>query len=211
MKIKIPPKKQIVIYLLSIFLMILLFNFLTPLLADDFGYSFGTDGKIKNILDIVGYQVWHYFNWGGRTVAHFIAQLFLLLPKWIFSICNSAVYVLLVYLIYLHAKGDKEENPIMIPIIHLFLWFSLPVFGQTFLWLIGSCNYLWTSVIILAFLLPFRKNIDKKDSPILIVTMFLIGIIAGWTNENSAVGLIVSIALLIICYKTNKSKNKIKK
>lgn len=47
MKIKIPPKKQIVIYLLSIFLMILLFNFLTPLLADDFGYSFGTDGKIK--------------------------------------------------------------------------------------------------------------------------------------------------------------------
>lgn len=211
MKINIPPKKQIIIYLSSIFLMILLFNFLTPLLTDDFGYSFGKDGRIQNIVDIVIYQKWHYFNWGGRTVAHFIAQIFLILPKWVFNICNSLVYVALVYLIYLHAKGDKETNPIMIPIIHLFLWFSLPVFGQTFLWLIGSCNYLWTSVIILAFLLPFRQNIDRKDSPMLIIRMFLIGIIAGWTNENTAFGLIISIALLILHYKKSKAKNKIKK
>ena len=123
--------------------MMLTLNVFTPLIAYDYSYSFGIDGRLKNIIDVIEKQINHYFTWGGRIVAHIIAQSFLLFPKIIFSIANTVIYTLLIYVIYLNAKGEnKEHKPGMLLLIHLILWFTLPVFGQTCLWLIGSCNYL---------------------------------------------------------------------
>ena len=85
-KINLSKRKQIILILICIFVMMLLLNILTPLLADDFSYSFNTDGeKLSSFLDVLDYQVTHYFQWGGRTVAHTIAQVFLLFPKIFFS------------------------------------------------------------------------------------------------------------------------------
>ena len=130
---------------------------------------------------------------GGRTVAHIIAQSFLLFPKIIFSIANTSIYTLLIYVIYLNAKGEnKEHKPRMLLLIHLVLWFTLPVFGQTCLWLIDSCNYLWTTCIMLLFIYFYRTS-TVKDSLLKSVSFLLLGLIAGWTNENTAVGLIIII------------------
>ena len=188
--IKISKTTQIKIYLIIIFLSMLLLNILTPLIADDYSYALNLNNEqLNGIKDIIEYQINHYLTWGGRTVAHTIGQLFLLLPKIVFSFCNSFVYTILVYLIYKHAKLDKEDKPLLIPILHLLMFFTIPVLGQTTIWLIGSCNYLWTTTIIAFFLLQYRKN--EKDTKLKTVLMFLFGIIAGWTNENTAVGLIV--------------------
>jgi len=206
-KSKISNKSLVLIMLGCIFLLMLILNYLTPLIADDFSYSFGLDGRIKDFVDIVQNQFHHYFNWGGRVVAHFIGQTFLMFPKIIFSILNAAMYTLLVWLIYANAKGSHDDNPKMIIIINLALWFVLPVFGQTCLWLIGSCNYLWTMVIILAFSLVYRKNVIK-DSIFSIMGLLLLGIIAGWTNENTSFGLIVLIFGLLLFAKRNGEKLK---
>lgn len=211
-KINLSKRKQIILILICIFVMMLLLNILTPLLADDFSYSFNTDGeKLSSFLDVLDYQVTHYFQWGGRTVAHTIAQVFLLFPKIFFSIMNTFVYVLLVYLIYLHSKGfNKEEKLAILILIHFGLWFLLPVFGQTCFWLIGSCNYLWTTTLILLFLWIIR-NSSQKESILKTIAMFLFGIIVGWTNENTAFGLIIiTIGTLMISKKENK-KTKILK
>lgn len=90
--------------------MMLTLNVFTPLIADDYSYSFGIDGRLKNIIDVIEKQINHYFTLGGRTVAHIIAQSFLLFPKIIFSIANTAIYTLLIYVIYLNAKGENKEH-----------------------------------------------------------------------------------------------------
>lgn len=210
MKKKLTKKQEVIIILSSIFIMMLTLNVFTPLIADDYSYSFGIDGRLKNIIDVIEKQINHYFTWGGRTVAHIIAQSFLLLPKIIFSIANTAIYTLLIYVIYLNAKGEnKEHKPGMLLLIHLVLWFTLPVFGQTCLWLIGSCNYLWTTCIMLLFIYLYRTS-TVKDSLLKSVGFLLLGLIAGWTNENTAVGLIIIILGQIIISKL-KSKTKLPK
>ena len=206
MKNKITKKQITIVMFSAIFIFMFVLNFLTPLIADDFSYSFGADGRIKNLYDIYNKQVDHYFTWGGRTVAHTIAQIFLLFPKIIFSIANTFAYVLLIYLIYRIARGKSEDKPILVIAINLLLWFVLPVFGQTCLWLIGSCNYLWTTDIILIFMLKYMENKPTKRKILLMILMFLLGIIAGWTNENTAVGAIFIVVASLFFMKKSKVK-----
>lgn len=207
---KFIDKNQIKIMLLLIFISMLALNFLTPLLADDYSYGLNlANKKLTGIIDIYNYQIWHYFNWGGRTIAHTFAQTLLIFPKAIFNIVNSIIYTCLVYLIYLHGKLNRREknsrNSYLILLIHLILWFIIPVFGQSFIWLIGSCNYLWTTMIVVYFLLLFRKN-EKENKWYKIIIMFLIGILAGWTNENTSAGLIVILFSTLIIDKITTKK-----
>lgn len=199
-------KNQKIIILAGIFISIFILNALTPLIADDYSYSFGKNGeRITNLLDIITSQINHYFTWGGRSVAHSLAQFFLMFPKWIFNLLNSVIYVVLVYLIYLHVKMDKEDKPLMLLLIHFALWFLIPTFGQTAIWLTGSCNYLWTMTIMLLFLYLVRKDLNKH-SILKNIAILLLGIIAGWTNENTSFGLITAIVGFIILEKYKQKK-----
>ena len=166
-------------------------------------------------MDIFDYQVWHYFNWGGRTVAHTLAQILLVFPKAVFNILNSFIYTALIYLIYLHGcfnkdNKDNKDNSYMLLLIHLILWFIIPVFGQSFIWLVGSCNYLWTTVIILYFLWLYRRNtLSEKWYNLLF--MFILGLLAGWTNENTSAGLIIILVFSLIINKVETRKFELSK
>lgn len=208
-KIKnISGKTWVKIIFISIFLMMLVLNILTPLIADDYSYSFifSTDHRIKNLLDVINSQAIHYMTWGGRSVAHFIAQVFLMFPKIIFSVLNSVVYTGIIYLIYRVIKGNKDDKPLLVLGIHLMIYFLTPVFGQNCLWLIGSCNYVWTTCLILLLIFNFIIKGDKKDSILRIICMLILGILAGWTNENTSFGLIVILIGTLIINKINKEK-----
>lgn len=207
----ISNKQKILLILSGIFLLMLVLNYLTPLLADDYSYSNMLDGSpINNIKDIIINQIEHYFKWGGRSISHTIAQIFLVfVSKSIFNILNSLAYILLIYLIYKLAKPEYKDKPSLLIVIHLLLWFILPVFGQTCFWIIGSCNYLWTTLIILTFL-NIYKNIDKnKNSIFKTIFMFILGIIAGWTNENTSFGLLVIILGILTTRKLEYKKQKL--
>lgn len=199
--------------MILIFVSMLCLNFLTPLLADDYSYGLNLNEKrIASIMDIFDYQVWHYFNWGGRTVAHTLAQILLVFPKAVFNILNSFIYTALIYLIYLHGcfNKDNEDNSYMLLLIHFILWFIIPVFGQSFIWLVGSCNYLWTTVIILYFLWLYRRNtLSEKWYNLLF--MYILGLLAGWTNENTSAGLIVILVFSLIINKVETKKFELSK
>lgn len=205
------PRKQIKVILISIFLSMFILNLFTPLIADDYSYSFGLDGKLQNITDIIKYQIDHYFTWGGRSISHTIAQIFLLLPKTFFNIANAMVYTLFVWLMYDLTKNKKEESPLSLIAINLAIWFFQPVFGQTCIWLIGSCNYLWTTTIILLFIKQYVEKDSKKNSKLRIILMLLLGLIAGWTNENTSFGLLVVIAGMLTYQKVKEKNKKIEK
>ncbi|MBK5719501.1 hypothetical protein JGH11_01315 [Dysgonomonas sp. Marseille-P4677] len=195
---------------LSCFLLVLLLNVLTPLISDDFAYLFiyGDDARISTIGDIVQSQINHYYMWGGRSIVHFIAQVLLLLPSCITDVLNSLIYVIYTFLIYYHIRGRGENSISLFVLINLSIWFMQPVFGDTILWITGAANYLWGTFFILLFLLPYRLYEGKELNPFrqisFSVLLFIFGIIAGWTNENTAGAMILIVILFFLCYRSSR-------
>lgn len=175
--------------------------------GDDYIYSyiFTTFDRITNISDIITSQEIHYQVWGGRSVVHFILQLVLMLPPLAINILNTIMFLLLIISIYYHIKGRGRNSIILFLGIFFCVWILQPVFGDTVFWITGSVNYLWGTVIILLFLLPYRfyegKHLKNIITALFAVLAFIFGIVAGWTNENTAAALIVMIVLFLLYYK----------
>lgn len=205
-------KKLSIIAIFSVFIfsIILKLNIMTPLWADDYFYSLSyTGGKILSIKDILSFQYLHYMNNGGRSIVHIIAQILLICPPLIADILNSCVFILFIIVVYIHCKGrDREHNPILFMLIFFSVWFIQPAFGETVLWLTGSANYLWGMCIVVIYLLPYRLYNGKKTRSEILKTiaLFLFGIIAGWTNENVSVSLVVMLFLWFIYWKIKSYK-----
>lgn len=196
----------------SMFLIILGLGFLTPYIADDYSYfySFATWEKIKGIPDILYSMASHYLTMNGRYLSHGVAQLFLWLGKPIFNFFNAAVYVFFSLVLYRFALSPKKWNVVLYGAILCALWLFMPAFGQTVLWLIGSCNYLWGATLILAWLLPFRKYCEKdvEHSRWFTVGFTIMGFMAGCYSENtSAAGLLAAgLCMLWLLIKKRKWK-----
>lgn len=209
-------KSILFILLLSFWGLILLLNIIYPLYADDWGYTFVTGSeltqKITGFPDILNSQYQHYFLHGGRTVVHIIAESLLLVKGYWTDILNSIAYILFAYIIYKISNLNKKTNPSLFFFINILIWFYQPAFAQTILWITGSANYLWGTFIIISFLYFFCKSFIKEESDSSIykcILLFLFGIIAGWTNENTAIGMISLICLLIIYLKTTHKKTPV--
>jgi len=192
------------------FLIIFILNVLTPLSADDFGYLYihAENVRVSSLSDVFHSQVNHYYLWGGRSVVHFIAQSILLLPNIAIDLLNSLVYLAFIFLIYFHIIGRGKHSLSLFVLINLAVWIIQPAYGDTILWTTGSANYLWGTAIVLALLLPFRFYTGKSDSGLYVglfkcIGMFVGGVLAGWTNENTAAAMLVIIILFFFYYKSN--------
>ena len=187
---------------LAVFVLVLILNLLTVKTSDDLGYSIN-----NGLLDILQREYVQYMTWTGRTVAHLIARTFLAMPKFIFDICNSLLFCVLIELIGRHAAGSKKEvSGPLYAFSALAVFLFAPLFGQTVLWETGSCNYLWTTTIILAFLSVYRKQLDRETDrkPWFAAVFFLAGIAAGWTNENTGGACILMGLIFLVLYRRRK-------
>ncbi len=188
-----------------------LLNYLCPLLADDWDYSFTHFGKrISNFHDIFITQYDHYFSWGGRSVVHIIAQTLLWMNKTCADLLNSLAYVVLIFIMYSISNKGSNRHPIsLILIITISMWFLQGNFTDTTLWITGSANYLWGCLIILIFLYPYclyYYSPIKSSTNIKSILFFISGIVTGWTNENMALALIFFIIVLFILLKKEKKE-----
>ena len=190
---------------------ILIFNFLTPMLADDYSYTFSwyDHNSILTLKDACLSMYAHYLSWGGRIITHFIATVFLMIGKPVFNIFNAALYCWLAYLLYRYAAVHAEKGHSLIYLaVHLCIWFAVPAFGQDFLWLIGACNYLWPAAFIFTFLWPYYQYVMSGrllTNKIIIGFMPLLGLLAGWGNENtSGAGILFIAVLLLIARKLGR-------
>ena len=146
-------------------LYILVLNFLTPYVADDFEYmfSFQNGERITSIIQIFPSLFQHYVNTNGRTVPHFFAQLFLMGPKWIFNVVNTIMFVALVYLMLQMTSTSRKFSAILWFLVPVLIWQFAPVFGQVFLWEDGAFNYLWSYTFSLIYLLPYVRILLGKE------------------------------------------------
>ena len=187
--------------MIILFVLLFVLNCLAVPTQDDLGYQINS-----GLLDILHREYIQYMTWTGRTTAHLIARCFLAMPKIVFNVCNSLCFVHLCDLMTAHAVGKKENNSWQIfCLTALMIFLFAPLFGQTCLWETGSCNYLWTTMIVMQFLLNYRLADagDARDHSWLL--MFLAGIPAGWTNENTGGALILMILFLMFIQYLQKS------
>ena len=180
-----------------------------PIMMDDEWYStiLSAETPLSSFGDIVEAQIWHYNNWGGRTVAHTIAQVILLyLSPAVADVLNVAVTVLLAWMISAVA-GEKKFAyvTLMVGFLHgLNANWKMSMYWQT-----GACNYLYTTVIILGFLWFYLKILESepaKERQWLIVPVSVLGLLCGWTNENMGPAIWVVTVLIMLVMKREKRK-----
>lgn len=121
-------------------------------------YDAENSPPIENIKDIFEAQVWHYFNWGGRSVTHTFLQMTLLAGELFADVLNVIMTVLtglIIMLISQDLSGTKRGFgrtlagiSIVIGMLHAFN----PDWHLNMYWQSGSANYLHITVVILLFI-----------------------------------------------------------
>ncbi|WP_221412112.1 DUF6056 family protein [Dysgonomonas sp. ZJ279] len=196
-----------------VFIFVFVLNTLYPMYFDDRIYSILKHGDTlifpETFIDILKYQYHHYFEWGGRTVAHTILQILLLFdPLWQ-DIINSIVFVSFVFLLYKISNKNRSNNLFVFLLIGLSIFYFTPRFTTDVLWMSGTANYLWTTFIIFLFIYPYYiYSIDKETKENVSKTIFFLlgGVIAGWTNENMGSTMVLILVAYCFYYKRNKLK-----
>lgn len=195
------------------FTLIFLLNRMYPLHSDDWMYSFVFYEEpvrfINGVGDIFISQYNHYLYWGGRNVVHIIDQFLLYISPVKREIINSLAFVFFIWVIY---KTSLSKNKLSISAIlfaFFLVWIALPTFPQTVIWITGSSNYLWGTLIVLFFLyfyIDYLYSEEMKNSTIKNLLFLFGGIIAGWTNENLVVAFLFILVVFFLILKANKIK-----
>lgn len=201
------PKNRRNLYLvyMGIFGVIFLLNCLTHrAIGDDYLYSFVWEGhsmyeplsenarRISSFSDIAESTYSYFMTWGGRIVAQSLAMFFLWMPRIVFNVCIAGATVFLVILIQWMARGGRVTMDLSAreaALIFFCIWTFQANFVGVFIWLDGSCNYLFPMLALLLFLLPYVRHYmsegKQKESTWLVYVMFLLGVLAGNSNENT--------------------------
>ncbi len=188
---------------------VFIYNVLTPLMSDEL---LDNPSMFGSFWDILVNEYENYMTWNGRSVVQIIMSCTVLIPKWVFNICNSACFVFLTLLMYWNIERRKKYDFILFGLINLLVWQYGIEFGQTILWKDGACNYLWGSTIILAAVTFYRYKLEHQEQirypRLLAVGMFLICLLGGWCNENTSGGGLLLLLFLFgyYYYKNRKIK-----
>ena len=187
--------------LLGVFLLLLYCNLHTALVADDFQYcfSFADGSRIENVGAILPSMAAHRHVMNGRVFAHALVQLFLLLPKGIFNVCNALAFTALVYLLARPCRLPEAHSALLLLAVFGCVWILQPEFGQVFLWLDGSLNYLWCAALCLLWLRPWADLFlsGRERCRAARIAYVLCSFVVGAWSENSSVAL-VFMALLFL-------------
>jgi hypothetical protein len=208
------PRKALFFFAVAAtFAAMCILNTLFPYWADDilYLYKWETAERVENFHDIIESQYRHYFEWGGRTIAHTILQGLLICGKTCTDLLNSIMYVVYTLAIYRIAnlKTAQAYNLHLFIVINLFVWFLQLSWSDSCLWFTGSCNYLWMNTFTLLFLYPYCKLYIKKKSHKFwgyAGLLFFAGIIVGWSHENTSVAAVVFIIILFVILRRERTK-----
>lgn len=193
-----------IILLVVIWVMFLILNVYTTLMADDYSYvfSFETGRRLNGIFEILKDVKYMFFNWSGRITSEILVKFFVYIGKIYFDIINSSIFILLIYLISKHIVGQKKVRIFNVIYSIFIVWFLTPVFGQVNLWIAGSITYLWSITFGLLFLLPYRLSLDKKIKikRIFKIVLYIIGFFIGMTPQTITGCIFILCSIFIFIY-----------
>lgn len=142
----------------------LLLHWKIPFMMDDLWYATNlvTGEPLHGLGDILESQIWHFFNWGGRSVTHGLLQLTLMCPQWLADLFNLGMTLLLTRIICV-MSGRRQP--------YWFLTaFSLLIalnanWKMSMFWQAGTVNYVYSSVWIFTFLWLYIRKMEIPDAP----------------------------------------------
>ncbi len=174
--------------------------------TDDELYSTNlvTGIHLATLNDVIESQIWHYFNWGGRTVAHTLLQLLFFTTATFIDVFNVACLLLLAFF---SNKLLSKPTLFSFSAIYCGLIFFNVSWMETFLWQSGVANYLYMGVLQFIFIFIYYKGIDceKKKEWLNAITIPL-GLMVGWSNENMGPAIFLGL-LAIIVYRIRVKKS----
>lgn len=208
--------------LLSPVLTFFIFNTLTPYWWDDFpnacftvSWSEPRIRLISSVQDMIQSTYNLYMHpvlaGNGRVFTNFLQFAFCASRnKLIFDVCNTIIYALFMFLVCYHGVGSvrKVSAPLYL-MVNIIVWLLTPSWGQDFLWLTGSLNYLWTLTFALLFLIPYKLKFSDASyrlKGVLLIPFLFAGIILGWCMQNLSAGLCVVLTAYFIRKYTKKEK-----
>jgi len=200
------------IVLFIVFITVLMLNLLTPMVADDYMYSFSfaTKDRIQSVSEIFPSLVKHAQVLNGRIIPDFFVHLFLLLPRAIFSILNSVIFIVFILGMYRLIKASQSKYDWQLLLILTGAVFLFPIaFGQTNLWLTGSINYLWRDTLMVWVFVPFSDIVIRKKNITGSWKWFFIAaasLYIGNSTENTSTSAILFMGLCILWQLLQKRK-----
>ncbi len=181
------------LFFAAVFLVLLVFNFMTPLVADDFSYKFSWAdvSRIRGLGQIIPSMAVHRQITNGRVLVHGLVQLLLIPPKAVFNVLNALNGVLLGLLMLNYCGEDLRSRRALLPAVcgAFLIWIVTPAFGQVFLWLDGSVNYSWGITVFLLFLWPYAAiwlGRGFRFTPLKAAGFLLLAFAAGALSENGS-------------------------
>lgn len=208
--------------------MLYMVNEKIPFMMDDLWYAtrLYDDMPITSFRDIIESQVWHYFNWGGRSMTHGLLQLILLAGEKAADIFNVAAVFLLAGLICrASGTGDTvklQRLPWLFAAVGMLLGLNAN-WKMSMFWQAGAANYLYITIFILGFFMCYLREIpeegsilpwkvsgaalgmEKKPLPGIIFWIVPLGVLAGWSNENMGPAVwILSLFIIGLCIKEKR-------
>lgn len=174
----------ILFFIITVFI-VFLGNDSVAFMMDDNWYStrLYDEEVLKGFGDVISAQIWHFFNWGGRSIAHGILQLTLLTGDLGANILNVLFNVLLSAVI---CKAAKVKGIVYYAMVCGMLYGLNANWMQTMCWQSGAANYLYMTTFILFFLWLYVRELEdaEKDLPGVWLWILPLGLMAGWSNEN---------------------------
>lgn len=134
---------------------------IVPFMMDDLWYStmlFDESRPITSLSDIVESQIWHYLNWGGRSMTHGILQLTLLAGELGADLLNVVFTLLLAGMICI--VSGYRKLPAFFAAAGMVLGLNAN-WKMSMFWQAGAANYLYITVFILAFLSCYLRELPE--------------------------------------------------
>lgn len=177
-----------------------------PFMMDDLWYAtmLSSEEPITGLSDIIESQIWHYHNWGGRSLTHGILQLTLLAGEQAADVLNVAVTFLLAWVVCLASgvSGKGKRVFALWACVGMLLGLNAN-WKMSMFWQAGAANYLYITVFIVLFLYCYLR--EGKSLPGICLWIIPLGILTGWSNENMGPAVFVT-SLVAICFRWKEQK-----
>lgn len=178
-----------------------------PFMMDDLWYStlLYDETPIRTLKDILDAQIWHYQNWGGRSMTHTILQLTLLAGQSAADILNVGMTALLAWIMCVTA-GNRR--------LAAFLGAVCLMTGcnanwkMSMFWQAGAANYLYITVPVLFFLYCYLRHGEEtpeKELKGIALWILPLGLLSGWSNENMGPAVwLLTLAVMLLCRRERR-------